>query len=165
MTQKADARSGPGASKPGGFEADNTPEICHLQQAGRTARETADDYPGIVARLCDTRRVIQCRDAVQWILQGRDGWSGGTARWTGLSYCRTREAILRLCRTSSARIDPIAWAALTALPAHFNNDPIKPAPIPATGQKFVRMMWPETAGYPAHATRNAQRANTRHTIK
>ena len=146
MADIENARCDTGASKPGGFEADNTPEVCNSQQAGRSARETDDDYHGVVARLSATRRVIQCRDDLQWIIQNRVSQGHATARWTGLSYCRTREALLRLCRTSSARIDPIAWAALTALPEHFNNDPIKPAPRPAAGPKFVRLMAANTAG-------------------
>jgi hypothetical protein len=114
--------------------------------ASRKLRETAGDYPNIVARLSDKWRVILCGAGIQWILQRRDGERAGRARWAGVGYCRTREALLRLCRASSERVDPAAWAALIALPEHFHNDPIKPAPIPATGPKFVRLMAANPAG-------------------
>ena len=136
MSQKANARCDTGASKPGGFEADNTPEVCNSQQAGRSARETDDDFHGVVARLSATRRVIQCRDDLHWIIQNRVSQGHATARWTGLSYCRTREALLRLCRTSSALVDPSALAALESLPEHYRNHPIKPAPVPAAGPEI-----------------------------
>ncbi len=84
-------------------------------------RESDDDYARIVARLDDRWRVIVCRDDLQWILQRRDGERAGGARWTGISYCQSREALLRLCRASSARIDPSEWAALVALPEYITG--------------------------------------------
>ena len=84
-------------------------------------RETADDYPHIVARLSDRWRVIVCPAGIQWILQRRDGQRAGRARWAGVSYCQTREALLRLCRTFSARVDPAALSTLAALPEHITG--------------------------------------------
>ena len=86
---------------------------------GPSYRESDDDYACIVTRLGDGGRVIVCRDDLQWILQRRDGKRAGRARWASVSYCRSREALLRLCRASSARIDPSEWAALVALPESF----------------------------------------------
>jgi hypothetical protein len=117
-----------------------------LQQAGGTARETDGDYRGVIAILSATRRVVTCRDGIQWILQNRVAQGHATTRWAGVAYCRTRSALIRLCRTSSAHIDATAWAALAALSEHSNNRPTKPAPIPAAGPKFVRLMAANTAG-------------------
>jgi hypothetical protein len=70
-------------------------------------------------------RVITCADGVQWILQRRNvpAGTGGnrperhsTDDWRGRSYCRTREALIRCCRAYSGEIDPVAAAALQALP-------------------------------------------------
>ena len=85
---------------------------------GPSHRESDDNYARIVARLDDDGRVIVCRDGLQWILQRRDGERGGRARWTGVGYCQTRKALLRLCRASSTRINPSGWAALVALPEY-----------------------------------------------
>ncbi len=84
-------------------------------------RESDDNYARIVARLDDDWRVITCRDRLQWILQRRDGVRAGRARWAGVGYCRTRKALLRLCRASGARIDPSQWAALVALPDYITG--------------------------------------------
>ena len=83
--------------------------------------ESADDYRGIVARLCPRHRVITCKDRIQWILQRRDGERHGRARWAGMGYFLTREALLRASRALCARIDPAALAALAALPEQFGG--------------------------------------------
>ena len=84
-------------------------------------RESDDNYARVVAQFDDGWRVIVCRDDLQWILQRRDGERAGGARWTGVGYCRTREALLRLCRASSARIAPSEWAVLVALPEYITG--------------------------------------------
>jgi hypothetical protein len=81
-------------------------------------RETADDYPGVVAVLNAGWRVIECRDGLQWILQRRG--SPETSRgddWRGRSYCRTKEALIRCAREYAGEIDPGACSTLAALPA------------------------------------------------
>jgi len=95
-----------------------TPNIArgHAQH-----HESADEYSGIVARLSASHRVIICKDRTQWILQRRDGERHGRARWAGVGYCMTREALLRASRASCARIDPAALAALAALPEHIGR--------------------------------------------
>ncbi len=96
---------------------------CTLNIARVPARhhESADEYSGIVARLSASYRVITCKDQIQWILQRRDGERHGRARWAGVGYFRTREALLRMSRALCARIDPAALAALAALPEHFGR--------------------------------------------
>jgi len=79
-------------------------------------RETADDYRAVIATLSDCWRVIVCRDALQWIVQRTDGERAGRARWTGVHYCQTRRALVRLCRASCERIDPGTLTVLGALP-------------------------------------------------
>jgi hypothetical protein len=80
-------------------------------------RETADDYPHIVVMLNSNWRVVQCTDAVQWVLQRR-GSPDKPRRddWRGRSYCRTRDALIRCAREYSGTIDPKASAVLAALP-------------------------------------------------
>lgn len=80
-------------------------------------KETASTYRAVVAVLNDRWRVIECRDGIQWILQRRG--SPETSRaddWRGRSYCRTKEALLRLCGLHAGAIDPAALAVLSALP-------------------------------------------------
>ncbi len=84
-------------------------------------RESDDNYARVAARLDDRWRVIVCRDDLQWILQRPDGERAGGARWTGVSYCLSREALLRLCRASSERVGPDVLSALAALPEHMKG--------------------------------------------
>ena len=90
---------------------------------GPSHRESDDNYARVVAHLGDSWRVIVCRDDLQWILQRRDGERAGRARWTGVGYCLTPEALLRLCRASGGLVDPSAWSVLDELPAHIGEMP------------------------------------------
>ncbi|HWZ38598.1 MAG TPA: hypothetical protein VNY08_09890 [Bradyrhizobium sp.] len=80
-------------------------------------RERDDGYYRIVALLNPGWRVVECRNGIQWILQ-RLGSPKRSRRgdWRGLSYCRTREALIRSARQHFSDIDPAAGAILAALP-------------------------------------------------
>lgn len=78
--------------------------------------ECADNYWRLVTRLNVRWRVIECRDGIQWILQHTDGERHGRTRWTGRSYCRTRDGLIRVCRANAGEIDATATAILENLP-------------------------------------------------
>src|SRR6266849_6401927 len=65
--------------------------------------ECHETYPAL-AYLTDKVRVIECRDRLQWILQCRRSVCPNS--WRGVSFCRTREALLRC-----ASRGPVAWGA------------------------------------------------------
>ena len=88
---------------------------------GPSHRETADDYPNIVARLSDKWRVILCLAGIQWILQKRDAGNAPSTGWRGVSYCVTREALVRLCGGLEPPVDPAALSALAALPEYITG--------------------------------------------
>jgi hypothetical protein len=79
-------------------------------------REEAEDYRAIVARLNERWRVIVCKDGIQWILQRQYGTRDGKPIWRSKSFCRNREALIRVCRKHAGEIDPKAMAVLEALP-------------------------------------------------
>jgi hypothetical protein len=86
-----------------------------LKRANRN--ESEQDYTNIVAVLNGNWRVIECRAALQWILQSRDtrpGLENGV--WRGRSYCRTKRALLRVCAVHAGDINPAASDVLAALP-------------------------------------------------
>jgi hypothetical protein len=58
------------------------------------APETSDQYPRVVAALDPKRRVIECAAGLQWIIQVRK--RNGAHPWESVSFCRTKEALLRL---------------------------------------------------------------------
>jgi len=53
-------------------------------------KEEAGEYPNVVLQLNDRWRVIVCKDGTQWVLQCKRG-----DRWSGDSYCRTRDGLFR----------------------------------------------------------------------
>jgi hypothetical protein len=99
----------------------------------RRAAESSAEYPTVVL-LNERWRVIACPLGLQWILQRRAGKRHGTARWDGRSYCRTRDALIRVCRASLGRIGSDAQAALDALPERIDLKPgkVRASPLAAT---------------------------------
>jgi hypothetical protein len=80
-----------------------------------TGSESAGGYGRVAFVVNDRWRVVECAHGIQWILQYRSSAETyATSRWTGRSFCRTREALLRCCREHA--IDQTAGAFLTALP-------------------------------------------------
>ena len=53
--------------------------------------ESAENYDRVVAVLDADTRIIECGAGIQWVIQNRRGH-----RWYGVSFCRTKEALLRL---------------------------------------------------------------------
>jgi hypothetical protein len=84
--------------------------------ADNSRRESADEYGRVIVQFNARWRVIECRDRIQWILQRIDGERHGKKRWTGRSYCRTREGLTQACRMSVGEIDINATAILKNLP-------------------------------------------------
>lgn len=78
-------------------------------------RESDDDYSAVVCRLNERWRVIECRDGIQWILQHAEKKPHGRA-WRGRSYCRTREALIRVCGAHAGEMRAEAAAVLDGLP-------------------------------------------------
>ena len=73
--------------------------------------ETADEYTRVVCLLADRWRVVVCKDNDQWIIQRHEN---GTAKrpWRGVSYHRTKKALVERCGALCGQIDPAAMAAL-----------------------------------------------------
>lgn len=87
----------------------------------RSHRERDEHYRAVVAVLNPRWHVIECCGGIQWILQRRDGERAGGPRWTGVSYFRTRGALVRTCRQKCEQCDRYAIATLEALPENFSG--------------------------------------------
>jgi hypothetical protein len=83
---------------------------------GVNRNESSDGYANVVAPLNRKWRVIQCRDGIQWILQSRDSLTAARGIWRGRNYCRTKEALLRVCAIHAGEFNPTAAALVAALP-------------------------------------------------
>jgi hypothetical protein len=68
--------------------------------------ESSDDYPAIVANLDAKTRLIECADAIQWIIQKRAGKA-----WRSIYFCRSKAGLLLYAQS----ITP----AILALPDFF----------------------------------------------
>lgn len=79
-------------------------------------KERDDDYYRVITKINDRWRVIVCRDGIQWILQKQDGKRGGKARWTGVSYCTTRSALIRVTAGKCGNLKSGSMDCLNALP-------------------------------------------------
>lgn len=91
---------------------------------GAPRREESDDYIGVVARISDSARVIECRYGIQWILQVRRGTRGGQPTWRSVSFCRTRSG---LEQAIERRFCPELVSAVAHLPGRFddNRNPVE----------------------------------------
>lgn len=86
--------------------------------------ECSGDHP-VVIYLSPTWRIIASPQADQWILQRRAGLRHGRVRWDSRSYCRGREALIRVCRTFLGVLSPQQLDGLIALPDRIGCLPIE----------------------------------------
>ncbi|MBZ9975965.1 hypothetical protein [Mesorhizobium sp. BR-1-1-10] len=97
--------------------------------AGKSGcREESENYPAVVVKLNAGWRVIECRDGIQWILQRLAGKRHGQARWEGRSYCRTRQALLRLIHRCCGPVGIAELAVVEALPNWVDGSGVKNRP-------------------------------------
>lgn len=59
--------------------------------------ESSDSYVGVILHLNDRTRVVICKDALQWIIQGKRGVGRRRADWRGKGYFITRDALIKAC--------------------------------------------------------------------
>lgn len=83
-------------------------------------RERDDNYHRVI-RKREIWRIITCKDDWQWIIQHRTrAGSPDGARWEAVSYCRDRNALVRLW----TRLTGESGATLeSTLPTHFLQRP------------------------------------------
>ena len=104
---------------------------CGTRFSARTG-ETDEAYTAVLARLSDKLRVVNSRDANQWILQARKS----PTRFESIAYCGTREGLLRrikdhlqhlhggetiipLATLIADHAEPAAWAIIMTLPPYY----------------------------------------------
>jgi hypothetical protein len=74
-------------------------------------RETADDYPHVVASHGGNLRIIRCPDDLQFIAQHL-ATVGGVPRWRSVCFFRTVAGARRLTDRHYIRLAPLASAAI-----------------------------------------------------
>ena len=61
-------------------------------------RERDDSYGKVILQLAPRWRIIECRNADQWIIQKRSAEPLDRGKWTGVSYVVSRD---RCCQTNA----------------------------------------------------------------
>jgi hypothetical protein len=90
-------------------------------------RERDDNYQGVVVQLDPRWRIIECRDAIQWIIQKRSAEPSHSGEWRGDSYVVSRDALIELSVKRGLLSDPFKRAVLEALPPQTHNMPFMPS--------------------------------------
>jgi hypothetical protein len=88
-------------------------------------RERNDNYQGIIVQLDPRWRIIECRDAIQWIIQKRSAEPSHSGEWRGDSEV-SRDALIELSVRRGLLSDPLKRAVLEALPPQTLNTPVIP---------------------------------------
>jgi hypothetical protein len=79
--------------------------------------ETSDLYMGVVARPLTNLRIAVCSNGIQWLVQVRDGASGGVPRWKTCAYVTTRPGLTKALRRIAGFSELDAADVVDALPS------------------------------------------------
>ncbi|MBE1289320.1 MAG: hypothetical protein GJ679_04855 [Rhodobacteraceae bacterium] len=79
--------------------------------------ETSDLYMGVVARPLTNLRIAVCRNAIQWLVQVRDGERHGATRWKTCAYVMTRPGLIAAVRRHGSLSENDAADVVDALPS------------------------------------------------
>ena len=80
-------------------------------------REKEDNYHGVILQLAPRWRIIECRNAEQWIIQKRSAEPLDQGKWTGVSYVVSRDKLIALSTSVGLLSEPSKRAVLEALPS------------------------------------------------
>ena len=88
-------------------------------------RERDDSYGKVVLQLARRWRIIECRNAEQWIIQKRSAEPLDRGKWTGVSYVVSREKLIALSTSLGLLPEPSKRAVLEALPSTTREHALK----------------------------------------
>ena len=80
-------------------------------------RESDDSYTNIILQLAPRCRIIECRNAEQWIIQKRSAEPLDRGKWTSISYVVSRDKLIALSTSLGLLSEPSQRAVLEALPS------------------------------------------------
>ena len=80
-------------------------------------RERDDNYQHVIVQLDPRWRIIECRDAIQWIIQKRSAEPLNPGYWLGASYVTDRNKLIELSTALGLLSEPSSRAVLEALPS------------------------------------------------
>ena len=80
-------------------------------------RERDDSYTKVILQLAPRWRIIECRNAEQWIIQKRSAEPLDRGKWTSISYVESRDKLIALSTSLGLLSEPSQRAVLEALPS------------------------------------------------
>ena len=80
-------------------------------------RERDYSYTKVILQLAPRWRIIECRNAEQWIIQKRSAEPLDRGKWTGVSYVVSRDKLIELSTSVGLLSEPSKRAVLEALPS------------------------------------------------
>ena len=106
----------------------NTPSPCMNNEGGDMAecnshRERDDNYKKVIIQLAPRWRIIECKNALQWIIQHRATKPLNQGYWLGVSYITTRNKLIEVSKALNLLSDASMSAKLSKLPNHINQQP------------------------------------------
>ena len=100
------------------LKAPGANDIFGLFPAYNTShRERDDRYTQVILQLAPRWRIIECRNAEQWIIQKRNAEPLNPGVWLGVSYVVSRERLIELSASLGLLSEPSKRAVLEALPS------------------------------------------------
>lgn len=78
--------------------------------------EQSEYYAHVILKLGNERRVIQSKDNIQWIMQCNTGSDDAEKRYRNLSYIRTKNLLIDVCRGVYPQINQSQLTVLDKLP-------------------------------------------------
>ena len=88
-------------------------------------RERDDSYGKVILQLAPRWRIIECRNAEQWIIQKRSAEPLDRGKWTSISYVVSRDKLIELSASLGLLSEPSKRAVLEALPSTTREHALK----------------------------------------
>ena len=88
-------------------------------------RERDDSYGKVILQLAPRWRIIECRNAEQWIIQKRSAEPLDRGKWTSISYVVSRDKLIELSARLGLLSEPSKGAVLEALPSTTREHALK----------------------------------------
>ena len=100
-------------------------------------RERDDSYSKIIIQLAPRWRIIECRNALQWIIQHRSAKLLNRGHWLGVSYHTSRNKLIEVSTGLNLLSDASMKDVLAGLPETISQ---RSSGTPSTDNTDIRAM-------------------------
>ena len=106
----------------------NTPSPCISNEGVdmtecNSHRERDDNYNKVIIQLAPRWRIIECKNALQWIIQHRAAKPLNPGHWLGVSYITSRSKLIEVSKGLNLLSDASMSDKLLKLPDQINQLP------------------------------------------